>query len=115
MREVCPFGYSTSELLSTLPLREFLDDSRGHRFPTVERVSQDYLDGLVRMREYERAIEFAETRMKLAAADDPPDRGLVARRKSRLAELRELAAKSRTGAGRTRKEDQWSEKRTSGQ
>ena len=70
-----------------------LEKELGHRLVTIDRTADDYLDVLVRLNQYDKAIEYAESRVKLAEGDAPADPALVARRTSRLRELREQAAR----------------------
>jgi serine/threonine protein kinase len=62
----------------------------GHRYPAVERTSDDYLRVLDRLGDYPRAAEFARRRLDSALADSPPDPALVSARRARLQQLLSL-------------------------
>jgi tetratricopeptide (TPR) repeat protein len=68
-----------------------LEKELGHRLATIELTAEDYLDVLVRLKEFGEAVKYAESRVRLAEADDPPNSELLARRNARLDELRHLA------------------------
>jgi non-specific serine/threonine protein kinase/serine/threonine-protein kinase len=70
----------------------------GHRFPTVQRVSQDYQDVLIRLNNFDAAVSFARQRLELAAADNPRDDTLVAKRTENLVKVLRCAGRQEEAA-----------------
>jgi serine/threonine protein kinase len=77
-------------------LREAIEfeDAMGHRNPAIERISNEYLNVLVRLDDFVRAAEFARHRLDLALADKPVDHALVADRTARLIGILDQAGRN---------------------